>query len=609
MKKFVISLVALSAVLVSCSKEPVTIDLAATKEAPVFTATFAEQPEVKASFSGLKVSWAAGDKILIKDSEGKKAVYAADAAGETSSFSFQSGDVLGTEGVTYEAFFPYNETADEQLPVVQVYGLNGTEITRFEAPMHAEGATTNLAFKNLCGLLKIDLKKAASVSTAFNLKYILLEADKGLTGAYTVDGDKAVVTGTTPAVLNMASAKALGTTALTFYLWVPEGNYASFDITAMHNDTSAFYEQTWSLKGGSPLQITRNVISELELEVSNPAINLSRDWAYSGNVYTLGTANCYNAKVKNARYKIKAVKGNSSESVGTVASGSLLWAATTSSTAPTDANIVNLVKNVRYSNGYIYFERGESQSNFVVAAKDASDNILWSWLIWGANSGFSNVTMAGGATMMDRNIGAFDTAGSTNPIGLLYQYGRKDPFPGRVANSNTVAGVYGTQFSVADGGVSAATAVANPTVFYKEATAHNWSSEASVTTWDGDSKTIYDPCPVGYRVPDSSVWKEENSLNTEHYVWDAANHGFLYKYNDNDDDNDNDVSVWFPATGQLGSTAGTLNSGTIITFMWCRDKNTSGNPVILDVRSSAAAKIGGYGAAGGVGLRCEKITE
>ena len=607
MKKFVISLVALSAVLVSCSKEPVTIDLSATKEAPVFTATFAEQPEVKASFSGLKVSWAAGDEILIKDSEGKKAVYVADAAGETSSFSFKSGDVLGTEGVTYEAFFPYNETADEQLPVVQVYGLNGTEITRFEAPMHAEGATTNLAFKNLCGLLKIDLKKAASVSTAFNLKYILLEADKGLTGTYTVDGDKAVVTGTTPAVLNMESAKALGTTALTFYLWVPEGNYASFDITAMHNDTSAFYEQTWSLKGGSSLQITRNVISELELEVSNPAINLSRDWFYSKNVYTLSTANCYNAKVKNARYKIKAVKGNSSESVGAVASGSLLWAAVAAATPPTDANIGNIVKNVRYSNGYVYFERGGSQGNFVMAAKDASDNILWSWLIWGANAGFEDVEMLGGAKMMDRNIGTFaNTAGSTNSIGLLYQYGRKDPFPGRVAISNTVAGVYGTQFSVAEGGVSAATAVANPTVFYKAATANNWSSEASVTTWDGLDKTIYDPCPVGYRVPDSSVWKEEGSLNTEHYVWDTANYGFLYKYKDNDN---NDVSVWFPATGQLGSTAGTINSGTAITFMWCRDKAGSGNPLILDVRYNAAAKLGGYAAAGGVGLRCEKITE
>ena len=437
MKKIVFSLFAAAVLFAACTKESVKIDVTNRPVAPVFTATYAQMPEVKASFSGLKASWAAGDKILIKDSDGKKAVYAADVAGETSSFTYQSGDVLGTEGVTYEAFFPYNETADEQLPVVQVYALNGTEITRFEAPMYASGATTNLSFKNLCGLLKIDLKKSSSVSTAFNLKYILLEADKGLTGAYTVSGDKAVVSGTTPVVLNMASAKALGSTALTFYLWVPEGNYSSFNITAMHNQTSAFYEQTWSLKGGSTLQITRNVISPLELEVNNPAINLSRDWANSGNIYTLGTANCYNAKVTNARYKIKTVKGNSSESVGAVASGSLLWAATTSSTAPTDdANVGNLVKNVRYSNGYIYFERGGSQSNFVVAAKDASDNILWSWLIWGANAGFEDVDMVGGAKMMDRNIGSFGTnVEGTSVIGLLYQYGRKDPFPGRVAKS------------------------------------------------------------------------------------------------------------------------------------------------------------------------------
>ncbi|MBO7638744.1 MAG: hypothetical protein J6S91_07180, partial [Treponema sp.] len=421
MKKSALFILAALTVFAACSKEEVS-DKTNKATSLVFTATFADSPadeELKATFASLKASWAAGDKILIRDSNGNEAVYAADAAGTTSSFSFESGDALSTSGVTYEAFFP--STAASELPLVQVLGTNGSDVTRFEAPMRASGTTTSLAFKNLCGLLKLNVTKA-SAAAGFNLKYILLEANKGLSGAYTVSSDAAVVSGSTPSVLNMASATSLGTTAKTFYMSVPAGSYSKFDITIMHNNTASFYEQTWSLKSGQSLSITRNTVTSLDLEINNPAINLSRDWANSGNIYTYGTANCYNAKVTNTRYKIRTVKGNSIESVGSVNSADLLWAATTSSTAPTSAQIGNLVKNVHYSNGYVYFERGGSQSNFAVAAKDASGNILWSWLIWGANAGFSDVEMVGGATMMDRNIGAFGTnVGGTSVIGLLYQ--------------------------------------------------------------------------------------------------------------------------------------------------------------------------------------------
>jgi Fibrobacter succinogenes major domain (Fib_succ_major). len=148
---------------------------------------------------------------------------------------------------------------------------------------------------------------------------------------------------------------------------------------------------------------------------------------------------------------------------------------------------------------------------------------------------------------MDRNLGATSvTPASITTFGLLYQWGRKDPFPGYNTVSDLVyytwgsipifnsSGVQLTEEQYATGtGVKKVTvnaannltnSIQNPLTFYcgisGSNTGYDWYTAMDVRAsqndalWGGSnassptSKTIYDPCPAGWRVP---VWKDNTS--------------------------------------------------------------------------------------------------
>ena len=103
-------------------------------------------------------------------------------------------------------------------------------------------------------------------------------------------------------------------------------------------------------------------------------------------------------------------------------------------------------------------------------------------------------------TLMDRNLGELSASARTS---MLYQWGRKDPFPGSFGNMKKVA-VAGIK----------TTAEGTPIQVYEEkptvlsgnigntGASHIYSSMASLDLWGTDSeKSIQDPCPAGYKVP------------------------------------------------------------------------------------------------------------
>ena len=150
-----------------------------------------------------------------------------------------------------------------------------------------------------------------------------------------------------------------------------------------------------------------------------------------------GTANSYIVSQKGA-YKFKAVKGNSSESVGAVSSAEVLWETFGTDVTP---NVGDLVKNVSYKDGEVTFYTAETfkKGNAVIAAKNASGKILWSWHIWLTDQPAKQVYYNGAGAMMDRNLGATSaTPGDVGALGLLYQWGRKEPFLGSSSISDDV---------------------------------------------------------------------------------------------------------------------------------------------------------------------------
>ena len=296
----------------------------------------------------------------------------------------------------------------------------------------------------------------------------------------------------------------------------------------------------------------------------------------SVNLSAEGTANSYIVSGTGA-YKFTPTKGNSNESVGAIASATILWETFGTSTSP---KCFDLIKACCYKDGCIAFQTADTfkEGNAVIAAKDASGKILWSWHIWLTDQPQGQVYYNNAGTMMDRNLGATSaTPGDVGALGLLYQWGRKDPFLGGssisyVSSSNqTIAEstiTWPSSVSSDSSNGTIAYATANPTTFIaNNGSNYDWyytgNSSTDNTRWitSGNEKSVYDPCPSGWRVPDggsSGVWSKalgSSSSFSDELLYDSTNEGinFSGKFG-------SDQTIWYPASGYRTNIDGSLGN-------------------------------------------------
>ncbi len=163
----------------------------------------------------------------------------------------------------------------------------------------------------------------------------------------------------------------------------------------------------------------------------------------------------------------------------------------------------------------------------VTAGTGTPPPALWSWHIWITNydPNLVNVTQ-NGYVWMDRNLGAMAACNGTNTLdqcgGLFYQWGRKDPFPGVSSTGGEPAiyyngtatattGLYTTADATLTGTVSPnynlPLVILNPLTYYYGISGNKYDWYAfnifNDNLW-GLTKTVYDPCPAGWKIPSSS---------------------------------------------------------------------------------------------------------
>ena len=319
-------------------------------------------------------------------------------------------------------------------------------------------------------------------------------------------------------------------------------------------------------------------------------------------VYTdlsaVGTANCY--LVQGAgNYKFKAVIGNTDATVGNVKSVEVLWESFGTDEMP---NVGDLVTNASYKNGYIRFATPENfrEGNAVIAAKNSKGTILWSWHIWCCEEGWQEQVYYNDAgTMMDRNLGACSAIpGDHDANGLLYQWGRKDPFPG----TSPTYDIYFQQCAASTGtwdtasGGSVSKAEANPMTFYTSMTLPNRSWESN--------KTVYDPCPAGWRVPDGGtegVWAKAvgTSSFSSSDIWDRTNKGVNFSGKFGDD-------VWYPIPGNRNESSNIIgNDGSTGNYWSCSPKEES-YAYSLSLNNAIINPLGFKSRGEGCPVRCQK---
>lgn len=213
---------------------------------------------------------------------------------------------------------------------------------------------------------------------------------------------------------------------------------------------------------------------------------------------------------------------------------------------------IMLLDGDKGSDAGIFVMAGSKPGNALIAATVA-DEIVWSWHIWVTEydpEQPSGQVVYNNNTLMDRNLGALNTIrGDVNSLGNYYQWGRKDPFPspaetqigmldttlpreiydengtpltmGRIDEEGQVE-KFGTGITYAPPPYypempNIEYSIKHPNYFIYSLTAklippfsNSWTSNHLIHSndmmtdlWNNsdDSKTIYDPCPVGWRVP------------------------------------------------------------------------------------------------------------
>ena len=149
--------------------------------------------------------------------------------------------------------------------------------------------------------------------------------------------------------------------------------------------------------------------------------------------------------------------------------------------------------------------------------------------------------------IMDRHLGAQAPYNglAESPVegfGLYYQYGRKDPFPfqgATLANTSTgletyplynITGATRANWTANSGSVSVAQSIQDPTKCYSNYGSSNnsWSTEHNTNPWYSPSatdskgatfassgrKTLFDPCPPGWCIPQLNAFDFMFSNNT-----------------------------------------------------------------------------------------------
>ena len=325
------------------------------------------------------------------------------------------------------------------------------------------------------------------------------------------------------------------------------------------------------------------------------------------NLAEEGTANCYIVS-ESGIYKFPAVKGNSNESVGEVASAEVLWESFGTSVTP---KVGELVESASYKEGQILISVASSykEGNAVVAAKDASGTILWSWHIWLTDQPAEQVYYNNAGTMMDRNLGATSaTPGDVGALGLLYQWGRKDPFLGSSSISSeteaksTKSWPSPVSSSTSEGNLEYVTN--NPMTFItgSSSTKYDWHYSSRNNDLWKSSKTIYDPCPAGWRVPDGGddgVWSKAygSPSSLYDYPYNSVSKGIYF------------LDFWYPASGRRNYDHKTLSLVGYYGIYWSATPSDS-RAYCLSFDLDGSLYMADYEErAFGLSVRCLKISE
>ena len=593
MKKFFIIIIAISAGLFwSCAKEDKVLGEAETpaQDRIVFTAT--TEPATKTALEpdgdAYHVAWRSGDQIAISNAPNgwtRQAIYSTTSNTTHADFTYVSGD---TWTGAYYAFYPADwwTTSNPAYPKTQYYVPGNIPKT----PMAAYSNTTSLQFRNLGGLIRINLKTALEGQKI--QKVYLYSESQCLSGTITnlyqfmmaSEPIAAKIDQNSPAqhpvVLECGNeGVAIGSDPTPFYIAVPANTYTNFQISAV---TTEGIKQDFKLKSDKSIVVGRSSIATINLTFNKTEEIIDLSEKESANTYMITEDGYYKFKATvkgngglDPVTGTKATEINKNDISGVVA----LWELQQKGMGVRFDDKIQSYE-LSYHDGYIYFHSLNKGAVFVAIYKDKEggtegvydkdiDEILWSWLIWSTHA--PETIVYNGNAFMDRNIGSLYEGwweGRGYNGGFSYQWGRPAPFATSLGQAYTPFNYIPPRTSVFSfenigNGTTVAHATSHPVTFFYHSSRSNWMPDDAtcMNLWSDNVKTIYDPSPIGWKVPSKAQLTGITSAMSFYgtgFIGPACSSDFGYGnpgsvllWSSTCDDSDGFIGAWANAYGSM----------------------------------------------------------
>ena len=409
----------------------------------------------------------------------------------------------------------------------------------------AENGSSDFTFSNLMGVVKLALNDYQG--NGLLVKSVKMTAKTPISGTMTVASDGAVsVAGadedanTVTIVSNSGvkisdSTPSLGDAGVPFYFFIPVGTYEGFEFEFTTTDGRIFRKST-----------ANTVVVEAGIVKKYPLLNITLFY---------GKANCYllpateTATIDITPYYSFDMTFNGSpveyEEGVTVPSfkAEVEWDIQREGTNLEGEVIKSDESDISVAGNVLTVKTNYQGSALVSIRQNAGESetpILWSYHIWTINRNtgsaddhfVEDLTYIVGSEsfqMMSHVLGATrgkvtDASSAHEVYGMYYQWGRKEPLPayGTKTYNDGVTALFSSEHKT---DATICDALNNPLVAYKTQPSSSnqgvvfpktlknnvlWgapegyqiSSESAIPTKvDGVVKTVYDPCPEGYMVP------------------------------------------------------------------------------------------------------------
>lgn len=514
-------------------------------------------PQTKTAIDeNLNVIWSEGDEVMVLGENSKTAVYrfssyASEDNKTTAIFDNVDPSVKGNRSAIYPASAYVEDSYNGTTAKIALGGVDEVTIptgTPSEVlgktvvstlPLVSTPSEGTLAFSNLFG--GVMFRPYDYMGMGVNIQKIRIASTDGkaLAGVATIDLSTGKMTGFegTETELEFKYGDTAISSKKGFIAYIPAGEYEGLVITAIDNSGRMFPVTTGAITVNAG-KVKK--LAELPLTIYYGKANCYQVAPGTTSV-TIDATPFYTYRSDYDVTKGNVIRVTNGNMSGLGADASVLWQQEEGSTA---TDLTGTGSSSKEADGAVVkgtleidrkFTAGEAtitvpltgnKGNAVIAlwsvdSNNERKNIVWSFHIWVSDvNDVACNTSAGSYKILDRNIGATTIDGTLDSFGVNYQWGRKDPFP-RDFSAQSGTSTNGDLLRTAERASSTNLnySIQNPdtrVVYTGNTSGAKWLPTSINGLWGydgvhGDSgaakkvtstvKTVYDPCPAGYKVP------------------------------------------------------------------------------------------------------------